>query len=181
MMTYSEHPLRILRYSIKNIWLLVFPLLRGINAVWTDRNWFYNWLRGAWFDILTIGVIVLFGLVRWHCSVISLTDSAIIHDDGIIIKVRKVIPYSRISSGTVERPFYLVPFKAARFRCDTSAGIFNSADMSFMVRESTCAELVKRLPQVNEEKRLGNIPDRRSCQWCFFRYSSPADSPGRCI
>ena len=38
MMTYSEHPLRILRYSIKNIWLLVFPLLRGINAVWTDRN-----------------------------------------------------------------------------------------------------------------------------------------------
>lgn len=158
MMTYSEHPLRILRYSIKNIWLLVFPLLRGINAVWTDRNWFYNWLRGAWFDILTIGVIVLFGLVRWHCSVIRLTDSAIIHDDGIIIKVRKVIPYSRISSGTVERPFYLAPFKAARFRCDTSAGIFNSADMSFMVRESTCAELVKRLPQVNEEKRLGNIP-----------------------
>ena len=44
---YHEHPVRIIKYSAKNIWLLIFPLLRGINAIRLDRDRMYEWLRGA--------------------------------------------------------------------------------------------------------------------------------------
>ena len=28
---YREHPIKILRYSAKNLWLLIFPLLRSLR------------------------------------------------------------------------------------------------------------------------------------------------------
>lgn len=158
MTNYREHPLKVLRYSAKNIWLLLFPLLRGIGAVWTDKNWFYNWLRGAWMDILVIGIIIVFGYIRWYCSYITVTDSYIRHNEGIFIKVSKQIPFSSISSVTVERAFYLMPFKAVRVRCDTSAGIFDSADMKMMISDQTCGEIIKRLPHVRSKTENSEVP-----------------------
>lgn len=48
---YHEHPIRILKYSIKNLWLLIFPLIRGIHAITFDVGKLYHWIKGAWFDI----------------------------------------------------------------------------------------------------------------------------------
>ena len=30
---YREHPIKILRYSAKNLWLLIFPLLRSLSVL----------------------------------------------------------------------------------------------------------------------------------------------------
>ena len=158
MKVYHEHPLRVLRYSAKNIWLLIFPLLRGFRAFWLDRNWFYRWLRGAWWDILVVAAIILFGYVRWRCSEVRVSDSSLIHDEGILFKVCRTIPFSRISSATVEKPFYLRPFNAVRLRCDTSGGMFNSSDMKIMVKTSTCREIVRHLPAVTDDNKLENTP-----------------------
>ena len=65
---YHEHPLRILRYSAKNIWLLIFPLLRGLRTYHFSKEFFYAWIQGAWKDIFVIGVILLFGFIRWFFS-----------------------------------------------------------------------------------------------------------------
>ncbi len=158
MKVYHEHPLRILRYSAKNIWLLIFPLLRGFRAFWLDKDWFYRWLRGAWSDIIVIAAIVLFGYVRWRCSEIRVSDQSITHDEGVFFKVCSTIPFSRISSATVERPFYLRPFNAVKLRCDTSAGIFNSSDMKLMIRKSTCREISRHLPDVAVKNKLDDLP-----------------------
>lgn len=145
---YHEHPLRILRYSAKNIWLLIFPLIRGVNAAKLDVDKLYSWLKGAWFDIAVIGAIILFGLVRWYFSRITVTDDAIIHTDGVFVKIRKLIPYGRISSVTVEHSFYLRPFGGRRVYIDTSAGILSSNDMKLMVNRRVCAEIMNRVPKV---------------------------------
>lgn len=158
MKIFHEHPIRILRYSVKNIWLLIFPLLRGLRVFWLDKDWFYNWIRGAWWDILVICVIILFGYVRWNCSAVRITDSALIHDEGIIFRICRTIPYTSISSSTAERPFYLKPFSAVKLRCDTSAGAFNSADMKIMVTENTYAEISKHLPRVKKRNKLEDMP-----------------------
>ncbi|MBQ8350388.1 MAG: PH domain-containing protein [Ruminococcus sp.] len=155
---HHEHPLRILRYSAKNIWLLIFPLLRGLRFIRFSKDWFYNWVKGAWFDILVVGIIVMVGLVRWYCSTIEISDSAIIHHDGLFFRLSKAIPYSKVSSATTERPFYLLPFNAVKLRCDTRAGIFKSTDMKLMLTEKTCTEIMKKMPRVDEENKIENIP-----------------------
>lgn len=146
---YHEHPLRILRYSAKNIWLLIFPLLRGINAFTLDVNKFYSWVRGAWFDIAVLGAILMFGLIRWYFSRITITDEAIVHVDGVFARIRTTIPYNKLSSVTIEHSFYLRPFGGMRISCDTPAGIFKSNDMKLMVNKKVCAEIIKNIPDIN--------------------------------
>ncbi len=155
---YHEHPIRILRYSAKNIWLLIFPLLRGVSTLRFDKDRFYSWVKGAWFDILILGLIMLFGLVRWYSSRIDISAAAITHNDGVIFRLRTTIPYSSVSLITVERPFYLVPFRAVMLRCDTSAGLFNSPDMKLMVSEKVIRELKRSIPDVREKGSSDDIP-----------------------
>ncbi len=156
---YHEHPLRILRYSAKNIWLLIFPLLRGIRTIRLDTDRLYAWFRGSWFDIAVIGIIIMFGYIRWHFSGIELADSEIVRWEGITAKIRTVIPYSSVSSVTVEKPFYLIPVRAIKIKCDTSAGRYRSADMQLMVTGRFCGEFLKRVPDVNEKNKIDDIPE----------------------
>lgn len=151
---YHEHPLRILRYSAKNIWLLIFPLIRGIHAATLDVDKFYRWLKGAWFDIAVIIVIILFGLLRWYFSTITINDKAIIHRDGVCMKVITAIPFEKVSSVTAEHSFYLRPFRGMKISCDTSAGIFKSSDMKLMVTQKVYDELIKKLPEKKGGKEM---------------------------
>ncbi|MBD5160012.1 MAG: PH domain-containing protein, partial [Ruminococcus sp.] len=156
---YHEHPLRILRYSAKNIWLLIFPLLRGIKTIRFDAESFYNWVRGAWFDIAVIGIIIVFGYIRWHYSGIELTDKEIIHREGISAKIKITIPYSSVSTVTVEKPLWLMPVRALKISCDTSAGNYKSADLQIMVTEKFCRDFLTRVPDVNQKNKLKDIPE----------------------
>ena len=70
-MIYHEHPLRILKYSLKNIWLLIFPLLRGVSVLSFNPKGIYAWIKGAWLDIAVIGIILVYGFIRWYFSQIT--------------------------------------------------------------------------------------------------------------
>ena len=155
---YHEHPVRIIKYSAKNIWLLIFPLLRGINAIRLDRDRMYEWLRGAWFDILIIVLIVIFGLMRWVCSIVEITPYSITHTDGIVFRLKKTLPYSNLSSTSFEYPFYLRPFGAVAVRCDTSAGLFRSSDLKILVSRRVGDELHGLLPGIRDLERAKKIP-----------------------
>ena len=156
---YHEHPLRILRYSAKNIWLLIFPLLRGVKTIRLDAESFYQWIRGAWFDIAVIGIIILFGYIRWHFSGIELTDTEIVRWEGISAKIKTTIPYSSVSAVTVEKPIYLMPVRAVKISCDTSAGSYTSADLQIMVTGKFCSDFLSRVPDVNQKNKLQDIPE----------------------
>ncbi|MCM1315346.1 MAG: PH domain-containing protein [Prevotella sp.] len=156
---YHEHPLRILRYSAKNIWLLIFPLLRGVKTIRFDAESFYNWVRGAWFDIAVIGIIIVFGYIRWHFSGIELTDTEIVRWEGISAKIKTTIPYSSVSSVTVEKPVWLMPVRAIKISCDTSAGNYKSADLQIMVTGKFCKDFLSRVPDVNQKNKLKDIPE----------------------
>ena len=155
---YHEHPIRIIKYSVKNIWLLIFPLLRGLNAIRLDRDRMYEWLRGAWFDILILVLIVIFGFLRWICSVVEISPYGITHTDGIVFRLKKTLPYSNLSSTSFEYPFYLRPFRAVAVRCDTSAGIFRVSDMKILVSYRVGEELHGLLPGIKDFDRAKKIP-----------------------
>lgn len=155
---YHEHPIKILKYSSKNIWLLVFPILRNIKGIRLSTDYIYSWLRGAWFDILIIGFIVIFGMLRWHFSEIELSNRGIIHRYGIFFRIKTIIPYENISSMAFERPFYLAPFNAIKLRCDTSSGIFGSADMKLTVSEKVSRIISEHIPDVHRSSANNNIP-----------------------
>ena len=165
---FHEHPLKILKYSAKNIWLLIFPLLRGIYTYHFDKNWFYSWVRGAWFDIAVLGVIILFGFIRWFFSRIDFTEKELVHRDGVFVRVNTYIPFKNVSSVTLESPLFMAPFGAVRFRCDTRAGIFKTVDLKLLVGNKARKAIMQYMPDVNEEKKIQGIPQPNAMSILLF-------------
>ncbi|MDE5946560.1 MAG: PH domain-containing protein [Oscillospiraceae bacterium] len=149
---YHEHPLKILKYSIKHIWLLIFPLLRGIKAYRLDVNRLYEWLKGSWFDILIILIILFFGYLKWYFSTVSADDFSINHHKGILFRTKTCMIIKNISSVTVEKPFYLRPFKAVVFYADTRSGTNPANDMKLLLKQSTIKIIMDKVPSVSHQK-----------------------------
>ncbi len=147
---YREHRLRILRYSAKSIWLLIFPLLRGIHVSRFDADRIYSWIKGAWFDIAILAVILLFGLLKWRCSRIIITNEKIVHIEGIFFESRRVIPLKNVSSFTVEAPFYLRPFRAQRVFLSTNGGAGERRMRLIVGEPEVCA--IRESVEKNSEK-----------------------------
>ena len=166
---YFEHPLKILKYSAKNIWLLIFPLLRGIYTYHFDKNWFYSWAKGAWFDIAVLGAIIIFGFVRWFFSRIYFTDEELVHRDRVFLRIHTYIPFRNISSVTVERPIYMAPLRAMRFRCDTRAGIFKTVDLKLLVSDKTRRHIMEHMLDIDAKEKIEGIPQPNV--WSILMFS----------
>lgn len=155
---YHEHPLRILRYSMKNIWLLIFPLLRGISVLHFNASDLYEWWKGAWFDIAVLFIILIFGFVRWFFSRITVNERSVVYRQGIFIRIHKAVPISCVSVTTAEYPFYLKPFKGVIISLDTRAGVFKNADLKIMVREKVCREIMSFIPESAIKGKKAPLP-----------------------
>ena len=150
---YHEHPLKIFRHAVKNIWLLIFPALRGIRSFSLDFDAFYSWITGAWFDLLILAVILGFGYFRWLFTWYRYDKNHIRLLNGIFVKTECSIPYNNISAVTAQHSFYLRPFKAVKVNIDTCAGNFGTVDMSLLVKRRDFKTLQKRLPEMKKEGR----------------------------
>lgn len=157
-MRFHEHPLRILRYSAKNLWLLLFPLLRGISVLKFDLSGIYRWLKGAWLDLAVIGIIILYGFIQWHFSEITVDENKLCHKRGIIFRTKTVIPFDIVSSAAEEILFFLVPVKAVSVRIDTGAGFYKSADMKLLLKKKWADEIMGHIPDVKKENEIKDIP-----------------------
>lgn len=148
---YHEHPLKILKYALKNIWLLIFPMLRGIRTAHLDLDVFVSWIEGAWFDILFIIIIVGYGFLRWARTWIRFGENETSYISGVFIRSEINIPYKNISVASEEEPFYLRPFKAAIIKADTRGGAFKKSDMSLLLKKNDLSELNKRISVLNKK------------------------------
>ncbi len=144
-----EHPVIIFKYAYKNIWLLVFPLLRAIRTAHLDIDFLYHWLKGTWFDILIILLIILFGYINWACSWFKFIESddekkgQFIMINGIFYKKYSSIPINNITAVTKEHLAFLRPFKAVRVSIDTRGGKFNHSDIKLIMKRNDINEFLE--------------------------------------
>lgn len=116
-----EHPLRMLRYSIRNIWLLLFPLVRSIRHLQFAPDAFLRWLHGAWFDLCILLCILLIGWLRWRFRLYSVDSNGICIQEGIFLKSQTQLPISAISALTIRTPLWCRVFRAVYVHADTTA------------------------------------------------------------
>lgn len=143
-----EHPLKILKHAKNSIWLLIFPILRGVRTFSLDFDAFYTWITGGWFDLLVLIAILGFGYFRWLFTWIRLGNNHIRVISGIFVKKRTEIPYKNITAVTAQHSFYLRPLKAVRVYVDTAAGALGTNDMTFLVHRDEFKKLQRKLPKI---------------------------------
>ena len=81
-----EHPIKILRYTAKNLWLLIFPLLRSAHFFPFSAKEVAAWLHGAWFDLLICVLILTYGAIRWYFCGFMYNTEVIRRQSGILLK-----------------------------------------------------------------------------------------------
>ena len=83
---YREHPIKILRYSAKNLWLLIFPLLRSLRFYPFSFQNLIDWGAGVWFDLLVALLILGIGTLRWHACIYYFDEVTIRSRSGILLQ-----------------------------------------------------------------------------------------------
>lgn len=147
---HREHPIKILRYTAKNLWLLIFPLLRGAHFLPFSAQAAAEWIRGAWFDLL-IGLLILaYGAIRWYVCSFTYNTDVICHQTGVLWKKETEIPCRSITAVTEERAFYLRPFGAVRLRIHTGAKDIAGADMQLLLHQTDLMAIRAVIPILQE-------------------------------
>lgn len=130
---YREHPIKILRYSAKNLWLLIFPLLRSLRFYPFSLQKLIDWGAGAWFDLLIALLILGIGTLRWQSCVYYFDKISIHSKSGLLLQKETEIPLDRITCTVEEHIFYLRPIRAVRLQISTASGSVPEADMKLIL------------------------------------------------
>ena len=165
-----EHPIVIFRHAVKNVWLLIFPILRGIRTFSFDIETFYTWLKGAWFDLIIIFLILGFGLFRWLFTWCRFGRNHIRVTSGVFIKHRVSVPYKNISAITAKHSFYLRPFKASWLGIDTCAGMLGGENIKLIVRSRDLKIIEQRIPETRMKKGRSFQFRPKSSTLVFFSF-----------
>ena len=147
-----EHPLRILRYCTKYLWLLIFPILRGAYHFATKEDVF-AWVRGTWFDLLILFLIAGFGFLMWFFRRFTIENGQIYVQDGVIVTRRRYLPLQNLSAMTIEYPLFLRPIGAAYVYADTASGLLQATDIKLMIRRRDEEMFLKAIPHNHDGKR----------------------------
>lgn len=171
-----QHPIAVLRYVSKNFWLLLIPLVRGLLALKFD---FYNWLSGAYLDILVVLAIFGAAFFRWWNICFVITESGIDVSSGLFIREAMKIPFSSMTAVTMKKTFAMRPLRAVTLLIDTdSSSTVNKRedpDLKLILKEKDVQCLLKFVDLENgsdEESRLRYKPNKRRMLFFSLAFSS---------
>lgn len=148
--TLRSHPVNILENTSRFLILLLLPLIRALIVT---QAGFSEWLAGAWFDLLVVGVILSLGVTRWYSYTFQLQPEGIMIRKGIFLRQERFLPFASITVISSRAPWYYRPIRAVRLTADTDGGRTAQPDFSITVRR----ELALRIA---DAARARLIPER---------------------
>lgn len=167
---YHEHPIKILRYSAKNVWLLIFPLLRSLRFYPFSIQNLIDWGKDAWFDLLIAALIICFSTFRWYCCSYFFDEDSIYAQSGIFLKQEIEIPFSKIMASVEEHPLYLRSFHAVRLKISTVSGNLPESNMSLILYDHDLRRLRPHIAILYGND--GETTAYRTPAWRVFLFSA---------
>lgn len=171
-----QHPIAVLRYVSKNFWLLLIPLVRGLLALRFD---FYNWLSGAYLDILVVLAIFGAAYFRWWNINFEITENGFNLSNGLFIRESFYIPFSSAASLSLKKEFAMRPLRAVTLFIDTdSSSTINKPkdpDIKLIIREKDVQNLLKYIGLEETSDNENNFhykPNKRRMLFFSLAFSS---------
>ncbi len=144
--TYRQHPVAMLRFTHRYLYLLLVPILRGLPYISAPSS-LYVWVQGAWIDLAAIVLLLILPVFSWCCNTYTLEDTQFILRRGIVVRRTSYIPRRHIATLLVERPFYLRPLGAVHLSIDTEAGNRHQADFRLTVSRKQISDILEQQPE----------------------------------
>lgn len=150
-----QHKIAILKYTTKNFWMLLIPLVRGLIAVGFDV---YNWLRGAYWDIIVILLMIGFAVLRWNFTKFNIGEKEIFVTKGIFVRRSFSIPYSAIACASAVRSVWMRPIRAVTIALDSDShaavGKREKADVELIVKFTDYTKIYNYIPSKSTNAKI---------------------------
>lgn len=140
---HRQHPIAMLRFTFRYLYLLLVPLLRSVPYISTPQG-LYNWVQGTWIDLTVIASLLILPFFAWLGHAYTLDEEQFIIQRGIFFRRISYIPRRHIATLLIERPFYLRPLGAVRLAIDTDAGNRHRADFRLTVSRRRACEILEQ-------------------------------------
>ncbi|MCR5022472.1 PH domain-containing protein [Ruminococcus sp.] len=121
-----QHPVKILMYIAKYLWLLLIPLAKYLIATQFD---FENWVKTNWVDILTLSVIFGYGILRWVFIYFEIEEDGIIAHTGYFGIEKTQVYFSEMSSMSLCQGYIFRLLGACTVYIDTDAKSIGNTDI----------------------------------------------------
>ncbi|EGC01682.1 PH domain-containing protein [Ruminococcus albus] len=121
-----QHPVKIIMYIARYIWLLLIPLAKYLIATRFD---FQNWVKTNWVDILSLSVMIGYGILRWVFVYFEIEEDSIISHTGYFGIEKTQVYFSEMSSMSLCQGYIFRLLGACTVYIDTDARSIQNTDI----------------------------------------------------
>ena len=150
-----QHKIAILKYTTKNFWMLLIPLVRGLAAVRFDV---YRWLSGAYWDLIVVLLMIGFAVLRWYFVRFEVGEKGIFISHGIIIRNEFTIPYQAVACASAVRSMWMRPIRAVTVALDSDShsalGNGKKADAELIIKLSDYTKIYNNIPNRSASAKI---------------------------
>ena len=151
------HPITILNNLSKVLYLLIIPFLRGMLLTLKGEG-FAAWVEGAWFDILVVLMIAGISAIRWRLLLYRFDSTGLYLKQGLLVRRDCFISIDNISTMSMERAFFLKPFRAVAIRADTNGGSRRKFDFEIVAyKNDALAAIEARRQNYSSRQNLTKV------------------------
>lgn len=121
-----QHPVKIIMYIAKYLWLLLIPLAKYLIATRFD---FQNWVKTNWVDILILSIIVGYGFLRWVFIYFEIEEDSIVAHTGYFGIEKTRVYFSEMASMSLCQGYIYRLIGACTVYIDTDAKSIQKTDI----------------------------------------------------
>ena len=144
-----QHPIKILGYTSKTLWLLLIPI--GKNLVTSNFD-IQGWLKTYWLDLFVVLWIMLFAVFKWLFVFYKIGDGCITAHTGPFGVIKTTVYFSQISSIRVEQGIIARAFHASTLNLETQAKSITRSDIRLVISEKHINEIFELVAAKSENK-----------------------------
>ena len=166
-----QHPIKIIGYTSKTLWLLLIPIVKNIITFEFDIQ---GWIRTHWLDAIVIAFIVGFAVFRWLFVFYRIEDDGIEAHFGPFGIIRTKVYFSEITTFSTNQGYIYRAVGACTMYIETNADSLPRTDMKLVISEKSVKEIYDIVAARSDRQPSFSVaPRKRHLAVFSLLFSSP--------
>lgn len=166
-----QHPIKIIGYTSKTLWLLLIPIVKNIITSEFDIQ---GWLRTHWLDFIVIAFIVGFAVLRWLFVYYRIEDDGIESHFGPFGVIRTKVYFREITTFSTNQGYFYRAVGACTMYIETNADSIPKTDIKLVLSEKCVREIYEMIAARSDKQPSFSVaPRKRHLAVFSLLFSSP--------
>ena len=171
---HRQHPIKIIGYTSKVLWLLLIPIVKYIVALRFDD--FHSWFMSNWVDILIITAIITIAILRWVFVFFEMDTKTITSHTGYFGLARTTLAFSDVSTVGMHQSSLQRLFGACTLYIDTTAASLSNTEITLVLSKKRASHILEFIADESTAEIKYTVDSKKRSQLAFSLFFSSSMS-----